>query len=281
MTQQSIAVVHLGIGKENGIESTSIKGSKLDVHISERDKLSSSLQSIPPSTLDSIEIIVDADLIETHFDPLALASLVTTLRKNSLIEVKVKSSSVKPPNLEIVNTAFLLAGLNPESEQRDENGTRTLAARKGVLYSSAARISNSSISEDKKTNEPNQNQTVIRMNKKVMIDDLDDDDGLIDEDGLLDFGDGGVLAPPPMKERVRQSDDDCGGRKPCDDCTCGRAERELGLEAKDTKQAPTSACGKCGLGDAFRCASCPYLGKPAFKPGKEHLVLNLNDDIDI
>jgi len=96
--------------------------------------------------------------------------------------------------------------------------------------------------------------------------DLAEDD-LVDEDDLLEN--------EAMKVEVASTSvsDDCelgagGGRKACKDCTCGRAEEDAPAKPSQPRSGGSaSQCGSCYLGDAFRCSTCPFLGKPAFKPG--------------
>jgi len=104
---------------------------------------------------------------------------------------------------------------------------------------------------------------------------------LMDESDLLDEAD--KVKPDMVKIRAQF---DCGasdtGGKACKNCTCGRAELEAKGEGVVTKKKLTldmldnpgaeSSCGSCGLGDAFRCAGCPYRGLPAFKPGEKIIL---------
>eukprot|EP00007_Cunea_sp_BSH-02190019_P002027 CAMPEP_0174244640 /NCGR_PEP_ID=MMETSP0417-20130205/35954_1 /TAXON_ID=242541 /ORGANISM="Mayorella sp, Strain BSH-02190019" /LENGTH=247 /DNA_ID=CAMNT_0015324345 /DNA_START=74 /DNA_END=817 /DNA_ORIENTATION=- len=94
-----------------------------------------------------------------------------------------------------------------------------------------------------------------------------DGDDLVEEE-FIDDAD--LLSAEDLAKPAKP--DDCemtgGTRKACKNCSCGRAEEEAAASASKPQEAKSS-CGNCYLGDAFRCASCPYLGKPAFKPGEK------------
>lgn len=102
---------------------------------------------------------------------------------------------------------------------------------------------------------------------------------LIDENDLLDD----TVVASSSQFDCGSSADTTGKRRACKNCSCGLAEMEAAEEANQVQQPtepkPKSACGNCSKGDAFRCAGCPFLGKPAFEPGMERVILAMTDDI--
>mmetsp|Transcript_32775 Transcript_32775/g.42074 ORF Transcript_32775/g.42074 Transcript_32775/m.42074 type:complete len:301 (+) Transcript_32775:61-963(+) len=113
----------------------------------------------------------------------------------------------------------------------------------------------------------------------ISADDLEEED-LVDEDALLGE------TPLPVSAPLGCGPNTAGGgvkkKRACKNCSCGLKEMEEAEEAggppvKIDPLEKSSACGNCSKGDAFRCATCPFLGKPAFKPGEEALILALDD----
>ncbi|KAF8308813.1 DUF689-domain-containing protein [Clavulina sp. PMI_390] len=130
----------------------------------------------------------------------------------------------------------------------------------------------------------------------------------IDADALLTPSD--RVRPTPTCAPATDANGAVRRKKACKGCTCGLAEfeaeeaanasvvvldttadheggtvremskddREKLREAALNAGKATSSCGSCFLGDAFRCAGCPYLGLPAFQPGqKVEIDLGMDD----
>ncbi|GAX85596.1 hypothetical protein CEUSTIGMA_g13011.t1 [Chlamydomonas eustigma] len=110
-------------------------------------------------------------------------------------------------------------------------------------------------------------ESVTSAPKTWALNPAEDNDELMDDEELLTEED-----KRPV-ERIALDDCDVGksGKKACKNCTCGRAEMEEQAVklTPEMLENPQSACGSCGLGDAFRCASCPYKGLPAFEMGQK------------
>jgi hypothetical protein len=228
------------------------------------DDLAAVKSGLAPMSIDKLDILIlDGPSFDALYNPMELANWVPFLKKDAIVSVKVTNPDVL--DLQPIHTSFLLAGLSSVSECKDVDGSRVLVAtRKAAPPLTSVPLVKKSKSGPVVT---------LNLGDDENGQDYEDAD-MIDEDGLLDDK---LLAPPPaMNAQALASTDDCAGRTPCDNCTCGRADA---TNVGEPKQAPSSSCGKCHLGDAFRCASCPYLGKPAFKSGEEHLVLQLTDDL--
>ena len=185
--------------------------------------------------------------------------------------------------VEAMRSAVLLGGLelvmNVKSQQHFDGGSciiEAAARRPAFKLGVSMKLS---LKKKKKTKK----ESVVDKEAAaaLMMDGAwDDDDGLIDEDALLTEED--------MKRPTIDKSGCSTKRKACKNCSCGRAEMEEKeeREAKNTTKTntvqlsnpyltdeqinnPQSACGSCGLGDAFRCSTCPYLGMPSFPLGEK------------
>ncbi len=235
------------------------------------DEIASSKNGLAKSSLERLDVFVDGSELGTIYNPMELANWAPFLSPSSVVSIRVQGANNGTVDLKPINTSFLLAGLIGASERRESDGSRVLTANKRKF---APKVSAAPLRK--------KNVVTLNLDNFGMDDDDDDDADMIDEDGLLEDD---MLAPPPALNATSAKEDDCAGRKPCDNCSCGRAEvyaaeQAAGeVSAEPKAQVPSSACGKCNLGDAFRCASCPFLGKPAFKAGEEHVVLQMTDDL--
>uniref|UniRef100_A0A8C6UBI1 Anamorsin n=1 Tax=Neogobius melanostomus TaxID=47308 RepID=A0A8C6UBI1_9GOBI len=173
--------------------------------------------------------------------------------------------------VEKLMAALKLAGfisvteVSPAAQRR----MRLSASKPNFEVGSSSQIK---LSFGKTTQKPALDPNAAKMWTLSAIDMDDDDVDLLDSDALLDEDD---LKKPELTSLKAPT---CGEgaakkKKACKNCTCGLAE-ELDQESKGQQKnnLPKSACGSCYLGDAFRCASCPYMGMPAFKPGEKILL---------
>lgn len=200
--------------------------------------------------------------------------LMSALKLSGLMSVtEVSQSELSPEALSSLRTA---TGYQGNTLSR----VRVSASKPNFEVGSSSQIK---LSFGKKAPKPAEKPALDPNTVKMWTlsaNDMDDDDvDLMDSDALLDEDD--LKKPDPASLKAPGCGEGAGKKKKaCKNCSCGLAE-ELEQESKGKQKTnlPKSACGSCYLGDAFRCASCPYMGMPAFKPG-EKIVLDNKTLID-
>ncbi|KAF4094355.1 hypothetical protein AMELA_G00014150 [Ameiurus melas] len=189
--------------------------------------------------------------------------LMSALKLSGLVSVtEVKSEALSPEALK------QLADVQGKSLSR----VRISASKPNFEVGSSSQLK---LSFAKKTEKPALDPGAAKL-WTLSANDMDDDDiDLVDSDALLDAED--LKKPDPASLRASSCGESGTKKKACKNCTCGLAdelEQEQESKAVQKTSQPKSACGNCYLGDAFRCASCPYLGMPAFKPGEKIVLAN-------
>ncbi|XP_060784247.1 anamorsin isoform X2 [Neoarius graeffei] len=189
------------------------------------------------------------------------AKLISALKLSGLVSVtEVKSEALSPEALNQL----------PDVQGKPLSRVRITASKPNFEVGSSSQLK---LSFAKKAEKPALDPGAAKL-WTLSANDMDDDDvDLVDSDALLDAED--LKKPDPASLRASACGETGAKKKACKNCTCGLAEElEQETRAAQKTSQPKSACGNCYLGDAFRCASCPYLGMPAFKPGEKVVLAN-------
>jgi RNase P subunit RPR2 len=196
-----------------------------------------------------------ASVMELPYSPPFYAHILRVLSPGGLFVVQTTESSSRDVSKSLVFSGFT------DMEKLD-NGTVLTCRRPGWNLGAAAPLSLSASLNSKPT------QSAPPAKKWTLAaDDLNEDDlDLEDENQLLQREKEKVQVAPKITSEMDCGTGGDGKRKACKNCSCGLAEViEAEAQGGAKKAAPVSSCGSCGLGDAFRCSTCPYLGQPAFQ----------------
>lgn len=189
--------------------------------------------------------------ILTQIDEDALCQFAADNRPGTAVEINLDTSKTSSATL---STRLLIAGfidVKIHNSPADTDTSKKVTARLPSYENGSSLLLNDAPSNSAWT------FALMSSAKEDTRAPIIDEEALLENDGVS-----GVAEPSGCGPKSAG-----GKRKPCKDCSCGLADMDG--NPNPPAQPPSSGCGSCNLGDAFRCASCPYLGLPPFKAGEK------------
>ena len=264
------------------------------------DVLENSSKKLGPTAVDSLDIDISGTLPTAVLPDGSLRSLLSSAF-NALLpggELRV-SFAAKTLFNQILQEDAILCGFVTDpttgilkrpafaavSKLKTRLPSATLLEGKSSIESSSSSLSSSSllkvthVSPVSIINSSSSTWTIAAKNLNSNTDLIDEESLLLDNASANAFST--LSLSKSTAEKAALETESCAPKKrACKNCSCGRKEMEEAEESivkfdditdgisnssKLSSNSIPSACGNCSKGDAFRCATCPSRGKPAWK----------------